>query len=291
MNLVQSEIDRITEQCLQAYSKIEDARIREIVQGLIRYMHGYVKEIKPTDEEWEFAWTFMANMAKFTGGGRNEYLLLFDVFGVSQLIEDVDHQRPAGYALVGPFYRANAPARKRGASIASSDTAGDRVRITGKVYDIDSGAPVRATLDVWQAATNGLYENQDKNQPEYNLRGLFETDDSGAFELVALMPTAYPAPTDGPVGELLRIAHRSPYRPAHIHFIVLAPNYETFVTQVFVKGDEMIPSDVVFTANDQMIGNYHRESGEWRLNYDFPLKRGVPRMPKAPIGGSWAKTI
>jgi catechol 1,2-dioxygenase len=286
--LVQSEIDKITDECLEAYSAIEDPRVREIVQGLIRHVHGYVKEIKPTDEEWEFAWNFMANMAKFTGEARNEYLLFFDVLGVSQLIETVDHQRPAGYALVGPFYRANAPTRTRGESIASSDTRGDRVRVTGKVYDIDSGAPIRATLDIWQAATNGLYENQDKNQPNYNLRGRFETDSSGTFELTALMPTAYPAPTDGPVGDLLRIAHRSPYRPAHIHFIVLAPNYETFVTQVFVKGDEQIASDVVFTASDTMVGNFHRENGEWRVNYDFPLKRGVSRMPKAPIG-SWAR--
>jgi catechol 1,2-dioxygenase len=288
MMLVQSESDKITEESLEAYSKIEDARVKEIVQGLIGYLHRYVKEFKPTDEEWEFAWTFMANMAKFTGPERNEYLLLFDVLGVSQLIEAVDHQRPAGYALVGPFYRANAPARKKGESVASSDTAGDRVRVTGKVYDIDSGAPIRATLDVWQAATNGLYENQDKNQPDYNLRGRFETDSSGTFELIALMPTAYPAPTDGPVGELLRIAHRSPYRPAHIHFIVFAPNYETFVTQVFVKGDKQIASDVVFTASDTMVGDFHRENSEWRLNYDFPLKRGVSKMPKAPIG-SWAR--
>jgi catechol 1,2-dioxygenase len=284
----QSAIDKVTERSLAAYSKIEDARIREIVQGLIRYLHGYVREFKPTDQEWEFAWAFMANMARFTREERNEYLLLFDVFGVSQLIEAVDHQRPAGYALVGPFYRANAPARKRGQSIASSDTAGDRVRVTGKVYDIDSGAPIRATLDVWQAATNGLYENQDKDQPDYNLRGRFETDDAGTFELIALMPTAYPAPTDGPVGELLRISHRSPYRPAHIHFIVIAPNYETFVTQVFVKGDEMIASDVVFTASDEMIGDFHRENGEWRLSYDFQLKAGVSKIPKAPIG-SWRK--
>jgi catechol 1,2-dioxygenase len=285
----QSEIDKITEEAVAAYSKIEDPRIKEIVQGLIRFAHGYVKELKPTDEEWEFAWTFMANMAKFTGEERNEYLLLFDVLGVSQLIEAVDHQRPAGYALVGPFYRANSPARKRGESIAASDTPGDRVRVTGKVFDIDSGSPIRATLDIWQAANNGLYENQDKSQPDYNLRGRFETDNLGTFELTALMPTAYPAPTDGPVGELLRAACRSPYRPAHIHFIIYAPNYETFVTQVFVKGDLQIASDVVFTAKDQMSGDYHRENGEWRLNYDFPLKRGVSRIPKAPIG-RWRKT-
>ena len=97
------------------------------------------------------------------------------------------------------------------------------------------------------------------------------------------MPTAYPAPTDGPVGELLRAAKRSPYRPAHIHFIVSAPGYETLVTQIFVKGDKRIEDDVVFTASENMVGNFQKEGDHFRLTYDFPLKPGVSKMPKAPI--------
>jgi protocatechuate 3,4-dioxygenase beta subunit len=164
--------------------------------------------------------------------------------GVSQLVETINHARPksaVGFTLVGPFYRANAPMRKWGESIAGIDTKGDRVRITGRVSDLTTDAPVAgAMLDVWQAATNGLYENQDKNQPDYNLRGRFRADEMGTFELVALLPTPYPVPTDGPVGELMRLAKRQPNRPAHIHFIVSAPKYETLVTQVFRKGDDII---------------------------------------------------
>jgi protocatechuate 3,4-dioxygenase beta subunit len=57
-----------------------------------------------------------------------------------------------------------------------------------------------ASCDLW------VYENQEESQPDYNLRGRFTTDENGSFELVALMPTAYPVPTDGPVGEFF--AHR-----------------------------------------------------------------------------------
>jgi catechol 1,2-dioxygenase len=116
-----------------------------------------------------------------------------------------------GFALVGPFYRANAPLRRRGESIASDDTEGERVRISGRVYDLTTNAPVAgAMLDVWQATTNGLYENQDENQPNYNLRGRFQANETGSFELVPLLPTPYPVPTDGPVGELTRLAKRLP---------------------------------------------------------------------------------
>jgi alkanesulfonate monooxygenase SsuD/methylene tetrahydromethanopterin reductase-like flavin-dependent oxidoreductase (luciferase family) len=58
-----------------------------------------------------------------------------------------------------------------------------------------------------------------ENQPDYDLRGRYKSDRDGTFDIVALMPTPYPVPTGGPVGEPLRAAKRPPNRPAHIHFI------------------------------------------------------------------------
>ncbi|HXE96680.1 MAG TPA: dioxygenase [Dongiaceae bacterium] len=277
----------LTGKVLAAYSKIENPRLKSIVSTLIEHLHACVKEMKVTDVEWEFAWDFMERMAAMTGPQRNEFLLFADVIGVSQLIETLNHEKPGqpvGFALVGPFFRADAPVRERGDSIASDDTAGARVRISGKVFDFENKAPIKgAFLDTWQAATNGFYENQDENQPDYNLRGRFRTDETGTFEFVALMPTAYPVPTDGPVGELLRAAKRPPDRPAHIHFIVSAPGYETLVTQVFVKGDPIIEDDAVFTASRNMVGDFRKEGDNFLLAYDFPLKPGVSIMPKAPV--------
>lgn len=277
----------LTDKVLNAYSRIENPRLKFIVSDLIKHLHEYVKDTKVTDEEFEFAWDFLKKMAEMTGPERNEFILLSDVIGVSQLIETLNHEepdQPVGYALVGPFYREGAPFRKRGESIASKDTPGTRVRISGRVLDFNKKSPIKgAILDIWQAATNGLYENQDENQPDYNLRGRFRTDQNGTFEIVALMPTAYPVPTDGPVGKLLDAAKRPPMRPAHIHFIVTAPGHETLVTQIFVKGDSMIEEDVVFTASENMIGDFRKDGDTFLLDIDFPLKRGEPRMPKAPV--------
>jgi catechol 1,2-dioxygenase len=125
-------------------------------------------------------------------------------------------------------------------------------------------------------------ENQDECQPDYNLRGKFHTDEMGTFDLVALMPTPYPVPTDGLVGALLRVAGRHPYRPAHIHFIVSKPGYEALITQVFVDG-ETVATDVVFTASSNMVGKFQHDGDRCRLNYDFQLRPGVPTFPKAPI--------
>ncbi len=97
------------------------------------------------------------------------------------------------------------------------------------------------------------------------------------------MPTPYPVPADGPAGDLLRVAHRHPYRPAHIHFIVSNPGYETLVTQVFVEGDNRLNTDVVFTASNNMVGKFQHHGDHYRLYYDFQLRPGVSTMPKAPI--------
>jgi catechol 1,2-dioxygenase len=84
----------LTEKAITAYSRIEDTRLRELVTSLIRHLHVFVKETKLTDEEFEYAWTLMAEMAKFTGDQRNEFLLFCDVIGVSQLVEAISHVRP-----------------------------------------------------------------------------------------------------------------------------------------------------------------------------------------------------
>ena len=57
-------------------------------------------------------------------------------------------------------------------------------------------------------------------QPDGNGRGLFTADAEGRFWFRTIVPSHYPIPTDGPVGELLAATRRHPYRPAHIHFIV-----------------------------------------------------------------------
>lgn len=66
----------------------------------------------------------------------------------------------------------------------------------------------------------GLYEQQDDQQVEHNLRGKFKTDANGEYAFYCIRPTPYPVPYDGPAGKLLKLMDKHPYRPAHIHLIV-----------------------------------------------------------------------
>lgn len=75
---------------------------------------------------------------------------------------------------------------------------------------------------MWMPAKDiqGLYEQQDDEQIDHNLRGKFYTDSNGEYAFYCIRPTPYPVPSDGPAGKLLRLMDRHPFRPAHIHFIV-----------------------------------------------------------------------
>jgi catechol 1,2-dioxygenase len=152
------------------------------------------------------------------------------------------------------------------------------------VRDTAGGPVAGALVDVWQASPVGLYENQDPRQPEHNLRGRFETDPSGRFHFITVMPSGYPVPVDGPCGELLRAQGRHPYRPAHIHFMISREGYRTLVTQVFDNADASIASDVVFGVTPRLAGEFRTQpDGTRRLEYDFVLQQGTRRIPRPPL--------
>lgn len=125
-------------------------------------------------------------------------------------------------AILGPFFRHDTPPTANDADIVmKKPDDGEMVYMHGIVRDATTDKPIAgAKVDIWQCSTNGLYEQQDPDQPEFNLRGNFTTDENGYYGLYCLRPTAYPVPDDGPAGQLLHMLDRHPYRPAHIHVIV-----------------------------------------------------------------------
>lgn len=125
-------------------------------------------------------------------------------------------------AILGPFWRDDHPKLENGASIIKNvPSDGEITYMYGTVTDFKTGKPIaNAEIDIWQASTNGLYEQQDKDQDDCNLRGKFSTDADGKYAYYCLRPTPYPVPNDGPAGKLLELMDRHPYRPAHIHLIV-----------------------------------------------------------------------
>lgn len=227
---------------------------------------------------------------------RNETQLLCDILGLETLVDEITANLLADAsgsgastpsAILGPFYRHDAPLLPNGSSIVRDlnpsipwyeQAIADSCYITGRVLSSHAPAtPIRnAIVDVWHTAPNGLYEQQDPSQPDMNLRGRFATDDEGRFSFYALRPVAYPIPDDGPAGKFLALLDRHPYRPGHIHFIVSAQGHQTLTTQIFDDRDEYISKDSVFAVKDELVVRFvPREDdpmGKWALEYDFVLE-------------------
>lgn len=281
--------DNVTDAVLARLGEAADPRFREVMAALVRHLHAFVREVELTPEEWERGIRFLTETGKFCVGDRQEYILLSDVLGVSILVDAIANRKPAGAtesSVLGPFWRDGAPELPAGASIALQ-AVGEPAVVTGRVLDSVGDPVAGAILDVWQTNGNGLYETQDPDQPDMNLRGRFRTDPEGRFMFRTVQPVTYPIPFDGPVGAMLRTMERHPYRPAHIHFIVSADGHAPLVTQVFVEGDEYLDSDVVFGVKDSLVGTFRRIDDPAvadrygisppfaLLEYDFTLSGGA----------------
>lgn len=277
--------DSVTGIVLKAMSRTPDPRLREVMATLVRHLHGFVREARPTEEEFESAIEFLVRVGQTSGAEKNEMILLSDLLGVSTLVVILNNEQGKGQtdaALLGPFWRAGSPLCAPGDSIAR-DARGEPLDVKGRVAAVDGSAVAGATVDVWQASPVGLYENQDPDQPDHNLRGRFETDGEGRFHFRTVRPAGYPVPTDGPCGEMLRAQDRHPYRPAHIHFMISKEGFRTLVTQVFANDDDCIAADVVFGVTPALSGRFERDGKGWRLDYDFVMQPGDRRIPRPPL--------
>jgi catechol 1,2-dioxygenase len=272
----------------QAMARTPDLRLRTVMSALTRHLHAFVQEVKLTEDEFERALEFLVAIGQASGETKNEVVLAADLLGVSTLVALLNNQDPQGEspaALLGPFWRANAPICDAGESIARSQTPGTPLDVSGTVRD-GAGHPVTdATIDVWQASPVGLYENQDEAQEDMNLRGRFKTDAEGRFHFRSVRPAGYPVPIDGPCGDLLRAQLRHPNRPAHLHFMVSKPGYKVLITQVFADDDENLESDPVFGVTHRLIGRFEAQPGGQHatLQHDFVLEPGEMKFPRPPI--------
>jgi hydroxyquinol 1,2-dioxygenase len=268
--------ETLTDAVVARLARTENARFKEVMTALIRHLHALVREVELTEAEWAAAIRFLTATGQASVGDRQEFILLSDVLGVSMLVDAVNHRGGRGVTqstVLGPFYIEGAPDLPMGSDI-SHGGPGEPTEVSGRVLTPD-GKPIKdAVLDVWQTAPNGFYSTQDPNQDRFNLRGRFRTDAGGAYFFRTIKPTSYPVPTDGPVGTILNAMGRHPMRPAHLHFIVSAPGYETVTTHLFVDGDPYLDSDVVFGVKNSLIIDFTPKPGGKTLEatYDFGLK-------------------
>lgn len=264
----------ITDDVVARFQTAASPRLGEILESLVRHLHDFVRDIQPTEAEWEAAIHFLTETGHKCDDKRQEFILLSDTLGVSMLVDALNHRSADGATestVFGPFYTGLQPDLPFGGDIVKAGPP-QRLTIEGHILDT-RGKPIpQAQIEVWQANDQGFYDVQDPSQPPGNLRATLRSDDQGRYQFKTLPPTPYPIPTDGPVGKLLAALGRSPYRPAHIHFMISAPGYSRLITHLFPADTEYLENDPVFGVKDQLIVRTETLTGEPRIQFDFRLK-------------------
>ena len=288
----------VTAAALAVMQRTTDPRLREIMVSLVRHLHGFVREVRLTEEEFRDAAAILNELGKLTTDTHNEIVLMAGSLGVSSLVcllNNGDHgNTETSQSLLGPFWRLNSPRVRNGGSIILSETPGEALFVNARVEDRQGRAISGAEVDIWHASPVGLYENQDPEQADMNLRGKFTTGEDGRFWFRSVRMVGYPLPTDGVVGRLLRAQNRHPYRPAHLHALIFKEGFKTLISQVYDPHDPHIDTDVQFGVTRALIGDFIRHDEPhpteptvrppwYSLDYIYVMEPGVARLPRPPI--------
>jgi hydroxyquinol 1,2-dioxygenase len=278
----------LTDEVLARFADTPSPRLHELMQALVRHLHGFASEVRLTESEWSAAIDVLTRTGQITDERRQEFVLLSDVLGLSMLTIGIG--APADPAateptVFGPFFVRDAPQVEFGGDVAQG-AAGEPCWVEGRVTRTD-GVPVTdAEIEVWEADEDGFYDVQYDDGRTAG-RARMRADADGRYGFWSVRPAPYPIPHDGPVGELLSATRRSPMRPAHIHFMVAAPGLHTLVTHVFDAASPHLDDDAVFGVKASLVRDFERmpatEAGPagraltvpwWRLRFDIALAVG-----------------
>ena len=136
-----------TDAVIQRMAQSKDPRFLEIISSVIRHLHGIVRDVEPTMEEWSRAIQFLTQCGQNSDDKRQEFILLSDTLGISMLLESINN-RTEGDAteatVLGPFHAA-APDMAMGDTLPG---AGEPTLVSGRIMDISDNPVSDARIDV-----------------------------------------------------------------------------------------------------------------------------------------------
>lgn len=264
----------ITDAVLERQANTENPRLKWIMTSLVRHIHAFAREVELTEDEWFEGIEFLTRCGHITDDKRQEFILLSDVLGLSMLTVAMNNDKPEGCTeatVFGPFHVEGAPHYELGSDI-SNGARGIPCVVRGAVRGANGEPVANAHIDVWQSDEDGLYDVQHAEIDHAQARGILHSDSQGHYHFRSILAVPYAIPHDGPVGDLLKATGRHPWRPAHLHFLIKAPGYETLITHVFRSDDQYLDSDAVFGVRQSLIADWVKQpDGAYLVEYDFVL--------------------
>ena len=143
------------------------------------------------------------------------------------------------------------------------ETAAERIRITGRVFDGKGQIVPDALIEFWQADAAGRYGAR----AGFGRQGT-GTDAEGRFVFDTIKPGAYPWGN-----------HYNAWRPNHIHFSLFGASIAArLVTQMYFPGDPLLALDPIYLgvpegARERLISRFSIDVTEpdFCLGYVFDI--------------------
>src|SRR5882672_11022347 len=125
--------ENLTDLALKQWEACHSPRLRQIMQSLVKHLHGFVREVDLTEQEWLAAANWLARTGKLCTDKRHEFILSSDVLGVSMLVDAINHRFPTGATpstVIGPFHIDGSPELAMGTDLAAG-LAGEPCYVVG----------------------------------------------------------------------------------------------------------------------------------------------------------------
>ncbi|WP_029525069.1 dioxygenase family protein [Polaromonas glacialis] len=231
-------------------------RVRALTQRIVTDLFKTIDEMDVTPDEFWKAVDWLTRL-----GQTGQFGLITAGLGFDRLIDirldeaDEKAGRAAGTprAIEGPLFVAGAPTTQVETRLDEGEPKGEIFVMEGQVLDTDGQPVANAMMDVWHANEVGGYSHFFPGMKPYELRRRIETDAQGNYRFRSFLPPGYGIPPNSPTAELFEALGRHGKRPAHIHFLVVAPGLRTLTTQVNIPGDTYIDDDFAFATRDGLI--------------------------------------
>ncbi len=214
-------------------------RVRALTQRIVTDLFKTIDEMDVTPDEFWKAVDWLTRL-----GQTGQFGLITAGLGFDRLLDirldeaDEKAGRAAGTprAIEGPLFVAGAPTTQVETRLDEGEAKGEIFVMEGQVLDTDGKPVANAMMDVWHANEVGGYSHFFPGMKPYELRRRIETDAQGNYRFRSYLPPGYGIPPNSPTAELFEALGRHGKRPAHIHFLVVAPGLRTLTTQVNIPG-------------------------------------------------------
>src|SRR3979490_1319627 len=107
-------IQALTDEVVASFDGARSPRAREVLQSLVRHLHGFARGVRLPEPEWQQAIAFLTRCGQITDERRQEFILLSDVLGLSMLTVAINAPASAGATRpprVGPLFVSRRAAR------------------------------------------------------------------------------------------------------------------------------------------------------------------------------------